>query len=386
MHNVFSSEEILKATDAVVKVILEYSGNNKSSTCLQKLQTLKLEDICKQRLLQLALTHMLQAEAVSAGGYDGFLAALNKKSLKGQVTAFDRSKLSQLLQTFVDTTTADILNDCLDMTGIHGKIVLSSHPVNGEDSIIELNNSCFFPDMTSVFEIKSTKFLNPRIVCIDGYVESVSELHRMLEDAATLKDTIVLFVRGLSDEVVHTLKVNYDRGSLQIIPVIIKYDLEGVNLLNDVAAINSSDVVSTYKGQLINNVDITNFARIESVDVTSTGVLIENSSATSAINSHIKFLQEKIIKSENQYEKDVLTKRIQNLGMNRVTIRLGEEKDKLQRSLEIDRALRAVKNASSYGVCEIDEKLYPYSAIKAGTFYAEKFLKSAHNLGALISD
>lgn len=353
---------------------------------MQQLQVLKLKNSCEQRVLQLALMHMLQAESISAGGYDGFLSALNKHKVDSEVLAFDKTNIQKLLMSFVDTTTAEILKDCLELTGLHGKIVLSSHPVNGETSIMELDNSCFFPEVASAFEIKSTKFLNPKVICIDGYVESVAELHRVLEDAAASKDTIILFVRGLSDEVRHTLKINYDRGSLQIIPVVVQYDLDGANLLNDIATTNCSDVVSSFKGQLINNIDITNFSRVDSIDITSTGVLIENKAAENTINSHVRFLQEKIIKSENQYEKEALTKRIQNLGMNRITIRLCEEKDKLQKSLEIDRALRAIKNSSSHGVCKLDEKLYPYSALKAGEFYAEKFLKSVQDLGALICD
>jgi hypothetical protein len=224
------------------------------------------------------------------------------------------------------------------------------------------------------------------LVCIDGFIESVSEIHRVLEDAASYKDTIILFVRGLSNEVLHTLKINYDRGSLQVIPVLVKYDLLGANMLNDVAVINFSDVISSNKGQLISNIDITNFPRVESVDVTSTGILIENSNASKTIDAHIKRLQEKIINSDNQYEKDILEKRIQNLGMNRITIRLKEEENKKLKSFEIDRAIRAIKDARTYGVGELSARLLPYSGIKSGFFYAEKFLKDVESLGAVISN
>jgi hypothetical protein len=195
-----------------------------------------------------------------------------------------------------------------------------------------------------------------------------------------------LFIRGLSDEVLHTLKVNYDRGSLQVIPVIIKYDLDGANLLNDIAITNHSDVVSSNKGQLVNNIDITSFSRVESVDITDAGILIENQTSRRAIDTHIKRLQEKIINSENQYEKDSLQKRIQNLGMHRITIRLRSFQDKQERSLEIDRALRAIKNAHTHGVCIYKNKFYPHAALKAGTFYAKKFLMLTKELGCIVAD
>ena len=386
MVNLYDVEAIRKANKNVIDFIKTYSQNNKNSTdCLQRLQSFKPKVDCEARIFQLLLSYLNKAESVSAGGCEGFLAGIQNVEPNLDNFSLTISNLDSLLASFVDEHSKELLKDCFDMIGLHGKIVLSQHPVNGEISIVELNNSCYFPDLIPAFEIKSTKYLNPRLICIDGFIENVSEIHKILEDAATLKETIVLFVRGLSNEVSHTLKVNYDRGSLQVIPVIVNYDLLGANMLNDVAVINFSDVISSNKGQLINNINITDFARVEAVDITSTGTLIENSRAQIVIDAHIKRLQEKIINSSNQYESDILEIRIQNLGMNRITIRLKEEENKKLKSFEIDRAIRAIKDARTYGVGEINSKLLPYSGIKAGLFYAEKFLKDVEALGAIIS-
>ena len=386
MQVVFSPIDIDHSLNVVVDLLQDYSKNAKASSCIQRLQTIKLQNNCDQKMLQLAVTHILSAENIAAGGFEGFINALNENELSTNIIAFNENILQSLLLTFVDSHYSNMLIDGFKLVGLHGKTILSSHPVNGDSDVVEYNTSCFFDDLTTLFKINSTKFLNPRLVCIDGFIETASEIHRVLEAAASSKETVILFVRGLSEEVIRTLKLNYDRGSLCVIPVIIKYDIEGANLLNDIATINASDVVSSYKGQLISNIDIMNFNRVESVDVTPSGILIENNSSTIIMDAHIKFLQEKIIKSENEFEKEVLTKRIQSLGMNRITIKLKESKDKLQKSLEIDRALRAIKNARSHGVCEMNGKLYPYIGLVSGAFYAKKFFKRARNLGALISD
>lgn len=387
MQVVSSAEEIKSSLKSVIVTLLNYSLMNKSSYCLQQLQKLKFQNSTDQKLFQLALSYILHAERIAAGGYDGFIAALRDPSIKlTNATSFRHDDMQNLMRSFTNKINAEMLNNCFELVGLHGKVILSQHPVNGNVDVAELNTSCFFPELIPAYEIKSTKFLNPRLICIDGFIESITEIHRLLEDAASLKETIILFVRGLSEEVIHTLKVNYDRGTIQVIPVIVRYDLDGVNLLNDVAVTNFSDVISANKGQLINNVDITNFSRVESVDITSAGTLIENQLATTSIDSHIYKLQQKINSSINQYEKDMLTKRIQNLGMNRITIRLKDDSEKKQRSLEIDRALRAIKDAGTYGICKLENKLYPYAGLTAGIYYANKFLKTATDLGAILND
>jgi len=387
VQKIYCKDDIKKSTSKIINLLTTYASQSRPAAGLRQLQNLKFNNSCDQKIFELILSHILQAENLTAGGFDGFVFALNEEKLNiNSIENLSQHNLMQLLSTFVDKDMVNLIVDCLNLTGLHGKIILSQHPVNGDRNIAELNTGCFFNELFPAFEIKATKFLNPKIICIDGFIETVAEIHRILEDASKSKETIILFIRGLSDEVRHTLKVNYDRGSLQMIPVIIKYDLEGVNLLNDIAITNNSDVISSNKGQLINNIDINNFSRVESVDITSAGVLIENQSTRRTIDMHVKKLQEKMIDSINQYEKDLLQKRIQNLGMHRITIRLQDCQDKQTRSLEIDRALRAIKNAHTHGVCEYKNKLYPYAGIKAGIFYANKFLVLTNELNCIIAD
>lgn len=142
--------------------------------------------------------------------------------------------------------------------------------------------------------------------------------------------------------------------------------------------------MSFLKGELINNIDITRYDRVDSVDITRDGLLIENNSATFRLDLHVRNLQIKSQESINQYEKDSLTNRIQNLGTNRLTIKLKDGKNKKERSLMIDRAIRGVKSSITYGVCEIDSKIYPCAGIAAGIFYANNFISAVNSLGSII--
>jgi len=380
---VYDSSYIQKSYVNVVSSFVQYAKLNSPARTMQTMQKLAFEDACEQQVYQLLVSHLLKSEALSPGGYEGFLFCLTKTWVEPSCSSFDRDGLDSLIKTF-SKEDEELLSTCFDVAGLRGKIILSQHPINGEVDLAEINQGCFFPELIPAFELKATKFLSPRVICIDGFIESVAEIHRVLEDASTNKETIVLFVRGLADEVIRTLKVNYDRGSLQVIPVIVKYDLNDVNTLVDVAVASCSDVVSALKGDLISSIDVSKYDRIDSVDITAVGVLIENNKASLAIDSHIKKLQEKTLKSNNQYEKDSISKRIRNLGTNRVTIRLRGNEIKNERSLKIDRVLRAVKSSISHGISSLGDEAYPYAGLIAGQFFANRFFSLVKELGAVI--
>lgn len=380
---VYDSNYIRVSYDNVIVNFVKYVDSKSSAAALQSMHMLLFKDKCEQQIYQLLLSHLLKAESIAPGGFEGFLTFLKKVNVKTNSNILNKPILDSLIKTF-SPTDHDLLKDCFELAGLKGKLILSQHPVSGEVDIIEANTGCFFSNLISTFELKATKFLNAKLICIDGFIESVSEINRVLEDAASSKETIVLFVRGLSEEVNHTLKINYDRGSICVIPVIVKYDLKDVNTLVDISVCNNSDVISFLKGEIINNISIANYERISSIDITKDGILIENDVAAPRLDLHIRNLQIKSLESDNQYEKDSLTNRIQNLGISRLTIRLRDSKNKKERSLMIDRAIRAVKSSMTYGVCEIEGKIYPHAGITAGIFYANNFISAIKSLGSIV--
>ena len=386
MKPVYSAEEIQAAYLKILDQIKTFVKQTNFFD-LQKISSLKFQDRCESILFELLLSHLIKAESVSPGSPDIFIDLLLSGSVTDVKTAvFNKDSLEKVLATFADTKEKDLIYDALILAGLHGKIVLSPNPANGDTDLVELTSGSFFQDVQPVFSLKSTKFLNPKVLCIDGYIESVSEIHRILEDASKSKETIIVFLRGLSDEVVHTLKVNYDRGTLAVIPVITKYDLDGVNLLNDIAVVSGGDVVSSLKGQLISTVDISTYPRVQCIDITTSGVLIENVKTAHAVDFHINQLQKKILETEFDATKEMIAKRIQNLGMRRVTIRLRDDRNKAKKSFMIDRCLRAVKSASTHGIGDWAGRYYPLASFKIGSVFMQKFKESIVNLGAMVSD
>ncbi len=389
MQTVFFKNDIDNAIDVNLIFLKKFLNSYKYGLGIQNLQKIKFEKQSENSVFAIFCDHFIKCEAISPGSSDIFFDLISSNPEKKEVqikTAESLSKdnLKKMLKTFSTDTISEIVFEALHLAGLKGKVALSISESNFNQDVLEFNTGSFFSDVNVAFDLKSTKFLDAKIACIDGYVESVSEIHRILEDAASSKETLIMFLRGLSDDVAHTLKVNYDRGTLRVIPVISKFDVDGSNLLNDIAVVSGCDVFSNLKGNLFSSVDISSLPRVDSIDISSSGVLIENHLTNSAVDRHILFLQKKIQSSDNQTSIDALTKRVQRLGTNRVVIKLSDNQEKLKKSYMIDRSLRAVKLASNYGVIGYKEKYYPNSSFKIAEIYAKKFQESIKNLGAIL--
>lgn len=373
--------------ERLVSVIKRYEDCFITKLGLQTAQKISFVDSTNKAIANLLLTHLLKVESISPGAAElMFDCLLKNESLDVKEGAkLDRINLKKIVSTYVDDSLEDVVYEALELAGLSGKVVLMKQQSQLTKDTLEFNSGSFFPNVTSIFKLKNSKFLNPKIVCIDGFVESVSEMHRLLEDASRLKDIVFLFLRGVSEEVVHTLKVNYDRGTLSVIPFIVNYDLEGVNLLNDIAVVSASDVVSSLKGQLISNIDLSTYPRVDYINISDSGVLIEKRETNSNVDHHISILQKKLLEVDSDAAKDMIAKRIKNLGSNRVTISLRSDQDILKRSFMVDRALRATKLASTHGVGEYKNKLYPLTTLKIAKHYCDSFLKEYKNLGAILS-
>lgn len=383
-------EIVTKELDIHLASILKnYKNCLNTNLGLQTLQQLKFETSTKNAISSLLLTYLIKVETLSAGASDLMLQLLlnvdkNKKIDSNNLCQkLDGVNLKMLLSTYVDKGLEDLVHEALCLAGLNGKVVLLNQQHN--EDIIELNDGSFFPDVISILKLKNSKYLSPKVICIDGYIESVSEIHRILEDASQIKDNIFLFVRGMSDDVAHTVKVNCERGSLSILPFIVKYDLDGVNLLNDIAIVSGGDLISTLKGQLINNVDISLAPRVDYINISDTGILVEKHNTRLNVDRHILLLQKKLLEVELTATKELMSKRIKNLGSNRVTISLKADRNTYKRSFMIDRALRAIKIAATHGVIEYNGNLYPLTSLKVAEHYYNSFFKEYNRLGCIIS-
>jgi len=250
-------------------------------------------------------------------------------------------------------------NACLERS-----ININSYP--GEDISIEcLDEFLFDIDYDTSFtrdipkEAKSYKY-----VIINGYIESVGEIHHLLTEANQTKIPYVIFCFGMNEEVKETILKNNKMGRLRVYPVSLNVNDENtLNILNDFAAIHGGHVVSSDMGESISQAVRKKLRTGKKITFTNKGIVIKPCVAKKKIELHRSFLKRRIDDAmiKTDVNVDPLKKRLKMFTGKRINVYLPDRilSDK-KMTRELDYFLRFVKNI---------KKVYRQIVIDGQKFY-----------------
>jgi hypothetical protein len=248
----------------------------------------------------------------------------------------------------------DLFLSALEIAGFGAKISLEK--TSSAFSSIEKVMGYNFNSSSPILQ-KRLLLDNVYIIPVDGFIESVSEIHHLLEIAHADKLKIILVIRGAHNDVFNTLKVNLERGTLFVIPTIVKFDVEGINTLADIAVVSNNDVVSMNKGELISQINVKNFKQVKKVEIDQKSMTIFNLDSKKNVESHISFLRKKRDDASVADLQQLLTSRLKSLFSNHVIIRLPDDETFKVKSEKFDILLRDIQRLLSNGV--FDKKSHP---------------------------
>ena len=273
-------------------------------------------------------------------------------------TRASRDKAFKTLRQYNrDPLTSSITIQACNMTGHNGQVYIDNE--YSSSSSIELTAGYTFQcGMENNFQLSTKtgewKEYSVKVLVIDGLIESVGEINRVLEYFHEEKRPGVIFARGFSEEVLGTLSVNKSRGTLNIIPVKVEYDLEGINTLVDLAVVCGTDVVSSLKGDVISAIDPLNIVTVDKVVITSNRSIISNKSSDYNVKNHIKnIINQK--DSTNVEDKQLLfDKRTKSLSSVCTNIKLSSNLDnKAELQLRIQHGINMLKQICRYGIVDL---------------------------------
>lgn len=309
---------------------------------LQHLFFNKFSNKNKQKIYEIFLTYAEKAERA----YPGAGIELLKKYLgissdiqeEKSLNLYDLKKL--ILDMKFTEYSQNILLESLIYCKPSSKINIK-RSIN-DKSYIEISNSYSFK-VDSLIQTKIHCALTSKIILIDGFIENVSEIHHLLEYFSLEEKTtpFLIFCRGMSDDVCHTIATNNLRGTFLCFPYKVNFDLENANTLVDIAVITGSDIISTLKGDLISSIKIDSLKTVDSFIKTSSEILIKNSKYRQQVNNHINQLK---FKAENSNEdiKKYLFERIKSLTSNSIDIVIPDDINFYFRSQELDSGIRLI--------------------------------------------
>jgi len=324
---------------------------------------------------------------------------INKSSRK-----LNKSDASRLIDSIFSLSSQKIIaRNIIERSNIKSPIFLERS--NKKETILSFSQGYNFEIPTSSNILPPARMWEKReveVLIIDGIIETVGEIHHLLERAARDKNPIVMFVRHLSDDVRSTLTLNLKRGTIDLIPVEVGFNEDTINVLNDIAVCCNSDIVSAYKGDLISTSSAGILSSVDRVMITEKGINIHNIIPEKTLISHLKYLQDKRDSSHDSQIKQLFDTRIRSLSSGKILLRVGNDLlgDDIASIEKFDKFFREIRSLIQHGVIYrsminidylelsmIDE--YPYSP--ASIFFALKHsISSILNIfsikRALISD
>lgn len=274
---------------------------------------------------------------------------------------------------FIEQTVQNIITDkklgtciceAIKLAGMEGNI----HVENSDQNIYSVELKYGYH-----FNVKPFKFMIPnfgtwesydcKMLCVDGFVEKVSELDKILTKSYQTKIPLIIVAQGFSEEVVSTIVTNNNAKRFNVLLVRLEQELENINVLNDIAIVSGGDIVSVLKGDMLIYVDYDFLPVVDNVKCNDKELIITNSSTRGAVAGQIKNLLEK----RNEQLKtvssgfnvgDLTAKRISNLLSHSVSIKLPTMtvSESINAKTKIDIVLRTVKSLVTYGYVNLENE------------------------------
>lgn len=215
---------------------------------------------------------------------------------------------------------------------------------------------------------------NVQCVVIDGFVESVGEIHHILEHFSQSKIPGIIFARNFANDVITTLQHNKLSGRMNLLPILVTFNVEDLNTLVDLAVISGGSIVSSDKGELIKSIVANSLPAIDRAIYKNGKLVLINSKTASSVSFHLKNLRKKIDEID-EFRKKLYEYRLSSLSPNclKISIPIGKKFDDVESS--IDLFLRMVRSALLFGIVEVDEKIIPSTSYLSSTAFTKKFLK-----------
>lgn len=199
---------------------------------------------------------------------------------------------------FIEQTVQDIIADkklgtciceAIKLAGMEGNI----HVENSDQNVYSVELKYGYH-----FNVKPFKFMIPnfgtwesydcKMLCVDGFVEKVSELDKILTKSYQTKIPLIIVAQGFSEEVVSTIVTNNNAKRFNVLLVRLEQELENINVLNDIAIVSGGDIVSVLKGDMLIYVDYDFLPVVDNVKCNDKELIITNSSTRGAVAGQIK--------------------------------------------------------------------------------------------------
>lgn len=323
----------------------------------------------------LMLISAYRAEQASPGSAALFLRLLSGKSLPmSQPRKLVTSDVAQLVSVVNDRTVESMLVTAIEMSGPTGNLNVSL----GGLSHISVDESSSFPVIISPSFTSAGRLTSRIFIVFDGVIESVGQVHRLLDDCAKNSASAVLLARAFSSEVASTIYANNSNGVFDIIPVTPGVGIDDEYTIHDIAGVTGASMSPI--------LSLENASKEADV-IIENGMLKVNIRYSSWRDDHLKRLRFELGTFKDEHIKSLISRRIARISGRRITVCIGDEFGDLRQICKerFDYGMRCFMSARTKGVVVANGKTLPGDSIRIAKMTHEAYLKLSQNTGGVLA-
>jgi len=250
-----------------------------------------------------------------------------------------------------------MISDAVKEVGRDGVITVEEGS-HSEDELVVVEGLLFDKGYLSHYFINNRDKLNctlesPKVLLYDGKINKMDDILHLLENASAKGESIAIIAHEIEAEALATMVVNAARGTLKCLAVKAPgFGTERTEILRDMAALCGTQVFGGLNDSLedVTIDDLGNCDRVVS-DKQET-VIVGGKGSQEEINQRIEDVRTEINKTNSDWEKEKLHKRLSKLSGGVAVIRVGAQSEvemKEKKDL-FDDAILATKAAMEEGI------------------------------------
>jgi len=202
------------------------------------------------------------------------------------------------------------------------------------------------------------------VIIVDGIIESIGEIHHLLEISNRTCESYMIICSGVMPEPLDMIIQNFVRKTIDVVVGVVNPDEFGIHSLVDIGTICLTAPISAMKGETITQSMLRLPKKIDRVEITQNLTMLKNDVAKDATAT---LLKDVILRAEKDLDiAHLFHKRIKCLTSTKIVVAVGRDDVDYQRNVleETDLFLRSCQMILSRGFTKKDSlKEFPNQII-----------------------
>ncbi len=284
------------------------------------------------------------------------VAAIKAKSI--EVKTKDKILQVATISANNDEEVGKLIADAMEKVGHNG--VITVEEAKSMETTLDLVEGMQFdrgylsPYMVTDAEKMEAVLEEPYVLLYNKKVSKVKDLVPVLEVVAQEGKPLFIVCEDIEGEALAAIVLNILRGAIKVVAVKAPgFGDDQKAILEDLAVLTGSQVISEEKGMKLEKTTITQLGKAKKVKVDKEKtVLVEGFGNKAALQKRIDVLQAQVEKTESDYDKKDIQKRIGKLSGGVAVINVGAatETELKEKKSRVDDALHATRAAVEEGV------------------------------------